>query len=139
MYATPIDSGAARPRLDGGRSTMKSSRVLLGISLFLTFCAAALAQDTGSITGTVTDPSRAAVSGAQVTVASPDHGIDRQTVTNSSGEYNQSGLPGGAYDITVTAGGFKKYQAKGVKLDVAQKARVDVSLQVGAASTEVVV
>ena len=118
---------------------MRSSRVLLGISLVLMLCAAVLAQDTGSITGTVTDPTGAAVAGAQVTVASPDHGIDRHSVTNSSGEYNQSGLPGGSYDIAVTAGGFKKYQVKGVKLDVAQKARVDVALQVGAATTEVVV
>ena len=123
----------------GVRFTMKSSRVLLAISLVLMFCAVGWAQDTGSITGTVTDPTGAAVAGAQVTVASPDHGIDRHTVTNASGEYNQSGLPGGTYDIAVTAGGFKKYQAKGVKLDVAQKARVDVALQVGAASTEVVV
>src|ERR1700756_1144348 len=122
-----------------GAFTMRSSRVLLGISLVLMLCAAVLAQDTGSITGTVTDPTGAAVAGAQVTVASPDHGIDRHSVTNSSGEYNQSGLPGGSYDIAVTAGGFKKYQVKGVKLDVAQKARVDVALQVGAATTEVVV
>ena len=39
----------------------------------------------------------------------------------------------------MTATGFKKYQAKGVKLDVAEKARVDVTLQVGAATTEVIV
>jgi hypothetical protein len=72
-------------------------------------------------------------------VSSLDHGINRQTVTNSSGDYNQSALPGGTYDIAVTASGFKKYQAKGVKLDVAEKARVDVALQVGATTTEVVV
>jgi len=72
-------------------------------------------------------------------ISSLDHGINRQTVTNSSGEYNQSALPGGTYDIIVTASGFKKYQAKGVKLDVAEKARVDLALQVGAATTEVIV
>src|SRR3954447_20042305 len=59
--------------------------------------------------------------------------------TNSSGDYNQSGLNQGVYDIIVTANGFKKYQARAVKLDVAEKARVDVTLQVGAATTEVVV
>src|SRR6202040_3761188 len=52
---------------------------------------------------------------------------------------NESALPGGAYDVIVTATGFKKYQAKGVKLDVAQKARVDIPLEVGAATTEVTV
>ena len=118
---------------------MKFQRVLLRALLVVTFCGAAWAQDTGSITGTVKDPTGAAVPGAAVEVSSSDHGIDRQTVTNSSGDYNESGLPGGTYDVKVTATGFKKYQAKGVKLDVAQKARVDIPLEVGASTTEVTV
>jgi hypothetical protein len=119
---------------------MKSHRAMLPIMLLvLTFCAAGWAQDTGSITGTVKDPSGAAVANAAVVVASPDHGIDRHTATNSSGDFSEAALPGGTYNILVSAPGFKKYQAKGVVLDVAQKARVDVSLEVGAISTEVVV
>jgi len=117
---------------------MKSFRLLFGISVFLLFCAAAFAQ-TGSITGTVKDPSGAAIAGAKVIVTSPEHGITREMDTNSTGDYNQSGLPQGSYDIIVTAAGFKKYQAKAVKLDVAEKARVDVTLEVGAITTEVVV
>jgi carboxypeptidase family protein len=118
---------------------MKSSRVLSGITFVLMLCASAWAQTTGSITGTVKDPSGAAVAGATVVVASPERGINREMATNSTGDYNQSGLPAGQYDVTVTATGFKKYQAKRVKLDVAEKARVDVTLEVGAASTEVIV
>jgi hypothetical protein len=119
---------------------MKFQRVLLRIGLLVVpFCAAAWGQDTGSITGTVKDPSGASIAGAAVEVSSSDHGITRQTVTNSSGDYNESGLPGGTYDVIVTAAGFKKYQAKGVKLDVAEKARVDVAMQVGTSSTEIVV
>ena len=114
------------------------SRLGLGILIVLTFCVAGWAQ-TGSITGTVKDPSGAAVQGATVVVSSPDKGINREMQTNSTGDYNQSGLTPGVYDITVTAPGFKKYQAKAMKLDVAEKARVDVNLQVGAATTEVVV
>jgi hypothetical protein len=117
---------------------MKFNRVMLAIvPLVLTFCAAA--QDTGSITGTIKDPSGAAIANAAVVVNSPEHGIDRSTTTNSSGDYNASALPGGTYNIFVTAAGFKKYQAKGVVLDVAQKARVDVTLEVGATTTEIVV
>jgi hypothetical protein len=113
-------------------------RLALGILIVLTFCMAGWAQ-TGSITGTVKDPSGAAIQGATVVVSSPDKGINREMQTNSSGDYNQSGLTPGVYDIIVTAAGFKKFQAKAVKLDVAEKARVDVNLQVGAATTEVVV
>src|SRR5580692_2600616 len=119
---------------------MKSHRVLLGVAmLVITFCGTALAQNTGSITGTVKDPSGAAVPGANVAIVNSEHGITRQTVTNSDGEYNESALPQGKYDVIVTAAGFKKFQAKGVVLDVAEKARVDVPLQVGATTTEVVV
>jgi len=117
---------------------MKSSRVLLGMLFVLMMCAAGWAQ-TGSITGTVKDPSGAAIAGAKVVVTSPERGINREMDTNSSGDYNQSALPQGSYDVIVTAPGFKKYEAKGVVLDVAQKARVDVTLQVGAATTEVLV
>ena len=94
---------------------------------------------TGSITGTVKDPSGAAIAGATVVVTSPERGITREMQTNSTGDYNQSGLSEGNYDVIVTATGFKKFQAKAVKLDVSEKARVDVTLQVGAATTEVVV
>jgi len=97
------------------------------------------AQDSASVTGTVSDPTGASVANAQVTVSAADRGINRETATNSDGEYSVAALPPGSYDIAVTAQGFKKYQAKGVILRVAQKARADVSLQVGAANTEVTV
>src|SRR5258708_990976 len=135
-----MKTSAALPPQKGRSLTMKFHRVTLPIVLLvLTFCVAAWAQDTGSITGTVTDPSGAAVVNAAVVVGSPDHGIARHTVPTPAGEYNASALPGGTSNVLVTATGFKKYQAKGVVLDVAQKARVDVALQVGAATTEVVV
>ena len=118
---------------------MKSHRVLLQVVLLVvTFCGAAWAQN-GSITGTVKDPSGAAISGATVVIASPERGITRQTTTNSAGDYNEASLPPGTYDVSVSATGFKKYQAKAVKLDVAEKARIDVSLEVGSISTEVIV
>src|SRR5580658_6151352 len=119
---------------------MKSSReVLWSVLVVLVACVAAWAQTNGSITGTVKDSSGAAIAGAAVTVTSPDRGINRQMVTNSTGEYNESALPSGKYNVIVSAAGFKKYEAKGVTLDVAEKARVDVTLEVGAANTEVIV
>jgi hypothetical protein len=114
---------------------MKSRVLWLGV--FLSLSLAALAQDTASITGNVTDPSGAALAGAQVTLSSPERGINRSSQTNESGGYLFGAVPGGSYDLTVTAPGFKKYQAKSVKLEVGQKARADVALQVGAENTTV--
>src|SRR6266480_4079662 len=119
---------------------MKSRLASLSIALFILVVSASLfAQDTASITGTVTDPSGAAVKGAQVRVSSPDRGIDHTVPTNDSGDYLVAGLPPGPVDVAVAAQGFKKFEAKGVILRVGQKARTDITLQVGATSTEVTV
>jgi hypothetical protein len=117
-------------------------RLLCGIAVWALVLTAASVhgQDTASLTGTVRDSSGAVVAGAQVVVTNTEHGINRSTVANSDGEYSIAALPApSTYNITVTAQGFKKFVAKGVVLDVARKARVDVALQVGATSTEVTV
>jgi hypothetical protein len=119
---------------------MKSNRRLLTITLFvLTFCAVIHAQDTASLTGTVTDPSGAAVPNVQVVVSNPEHGIKRTGASNGSGDFLFASLPIGSYDLSVSAQGFKKYEARGIILRVADKARVNVTLEVGSISTEVVV
>src|SRR5438876_10663321 len=98
---------------------------------------ASLAQDTGYISGTVTDKSGAAVVGAEVVITNTAGSLTRTTTTNADGAYVVPGLPGATYNISVTAKGFQKYSATKVVLDVAQKIRVDVQLTVGAV-TEVV-
>jgi hypothetical protein len=126
----------------GDKPTMKSFRVRPRIAVLvfsLIFATTAWAQDTASITGTVTDSSGAAIPKAQVEVRNTEHGIARTAVSNESGDFLFAALPIGSYNITVTSTGFKKYEAKGVKLDIAQKARVNVSLQIGEITTEVVV
>ena len=99
----------------------------------------AKAQDTGYISGTVTDKTGAAVAGADVVISSTNGSSTHPTTTNGDGAYVAAGLPGGSYNIVVTAKGFQKYTAKGVVLDVAQKIRVDIQLNVGAVTEEVVV
>src|SRR6201997_213540 len=118
---------------------MKSRLMLLFtlLSTSILFSAAAQAQDTASLTGSVKDPSGAAVANADVTVASPARGINRTTTTNSDGEDSVPALPPGSYDVSIAAPGFKKYEARGVILRVAQKSRNDVTLQVGAATTSI--
>lgn len=116
--------------------------------LLLPFCAALLflllplatrAQDTGYIAGTVTDNSGAAVAGAKVVISTVSGNLNRETQTNGDGAYTVAGLPGGTYNLTVTAPGFQKFLAQHVVLDVAQKSRVDVQLTVGVVTQEIIV
>jgi len=117
------------------------SRLFRWATLMFVVClgAVALAQDTASITGTVTDPTGAAIPGAQVSVTNSALGINRTASSNASGDYLVAALPIGSYNLTVTAAGFKKFDASGIILRVAQKARVDVSMQVGGGKEEVTV
>ena len=105
--------------------------------LILAASVAAFAQDTGTFTGTVHDSTGAVVSGAEVTITNTSIGVSRTETSNADGDWLAAGLPIGSYDLSVTAKGFKKYEAKGVVLRVAQKARVDVNLEVGSITTEV--
>jgi Carboxypeptidase regulatory-like domain len=105
----------------------------------LTFSLSLLAQDTGQLTGTVHDSSGAAIANAQVVVSNSSQGINRPTTSNASGDWLVSGLPVGSYDLSITAPGFKKYQARGIVLRIGQKLRADAVLQVGAATTEITV
>ena len=135
--------GYSHPRRIGGSpfyiSNCTALRILFCAILVLCLPFLASAQDTGSIGGTVSDKSGAAVAGAEVTITSTAGSLTRSTVTNSDGAYVAAGLPGASYDLSVSAKGFQKYTAHGVVLDVAQKIRVDVQLTVGSVSEEVVV
>jgi len=95
------------------------------------------AQDTGYISGTVTDKSGAAVVGAEVVLTNVGGSLTRTTTTNADGLYVIAGLPGATYNLVITAKGFQKFSANRIVLNVAEKSRVDVQLTVGAV-TEVV-
>jgi Carboxypeptidase regulatory-like domain len=119
---------------------MKSRLLSIAAAVFMfSLPIVTLAQDTAQITGTVTDPSGAAIPNAQVKVSNDLQGFTRTAPTNASGDYLFAAIPVGTYDVTVTAQGFKKYLAKGVTLRVGQKARVDVAMEVGTTNTEVTV
>jgi Carboxypeptidase regulatory-like domain/TonB-dependent Receptor Plug Domain len=97
------------------------------------------AQDTASLTGTVRDKSGAVVPKAEVVIGNSANGFTRNLVTNSDGDYLASALAPGSYNLAIVAQGFRKYQARDVVLRVAQTARIDVTLQVGDANSEITV
>ncbi|MGA8199370.1 MAG: carboxypeptidase-like regulatory domain-containing protein, partial [Candidatus Sulfotelmatobacter sp.] len=81
---------------------MKSNRVLVRILLLIVALgASAWAQDTASLTGTVTDASGAAVPKAQVVVKNSERGINRTGASNDTGDFLFSSLPIGSYDLIV--------------------------------------
>jgi hypothetical protein len=126
-------------RLSSKLSRFPSLFAGLALLALLLLPALASAQTNGLISGTVTDKSSAAVVGAKVVIANVGGNLTRTTETNGDGVYVASALPSGSYNVTVTAKGFQKFEAKGIVLEVAQKARLDIALTVGAITEEVLV
>jgi hypothetical protein len=109
------------------------------ISLLLLCAPLLFAQTTGSITGTVRDNTGAVVSMADVTLTDTATGTALKTTTNADGEYLFAAEPAGTYDLAVSAVGFNTYDAKGIVLRLAQRARTDATLSVGQVRTTVTV
>jgi hypothetical protein len=98
---------------------------------------AAAQQITGSIRGTVLDPSGASVQAAAVTAKQIETGLTRAAVTDRQGAYVLVELPIGHYLIEVHAQGFQSYLQQGISLDVNETATVSVHLKVGSATQQV--
>src|SRR5450432_211464 len=112
--------------------------VLLGMFLSLFPSTNAWAQQiTGSIRGTVADPTGAAVQGATVSAKQAETGLTRTAVTDHSGAYDVLELPVGHYRLQVEAKGFQTYIQQGITLDVNEKASVPVRLAVGSATQRI--
>src|SRR6201993_4178653 len=116
--------------------------VLFYAALILTAVAAipASAQTfRGTILGTVTDTSGAAILHASVTARNMDTGVDRSTDTNGDGGYLIPELPIGTYRVTISLSGFQSVVTNGVVVDVAAQKRVDAVLKPGQVNQQVVV
>jgi carboxypeptidase family protein len=92
---------------------------------------AAAQSATAQVTGKVTDPSGAVVTGAEVVLRNSETGLTHKTTTNNDGYYLFTLVPIGTYDLVVTQKGFERYQQKGITLAINQNAKVDVPLHVG--------
>lgn len=92
---------------------------------------------TASITGTVTDPSGAAVAGATVTATSQERGLTYTASTNDSGLYRIAQLPVGTYSLKVERSGFAVSSHPPFVLTLNQVARIDTTMKVGQATETV--
>ncbi len=99
--------------------------------VFLLCSVLAFGQATGSIVGTVSDPTGAVVPGATVTATDVGTGVSRSTTTNQQGAYSMSAMPPAQYKVTVTAPSFQTFSRTGLTLLANQSATVNAQLSVG--------
>ena len=109
------------------------SLAFLLLCLCSIFASATFAQTfRGSIQGTVTDTSGAAVAGARVKVVNPGTGLSRTISTNDQGAYVASELPLGSYNLIIEKNGFRTTTLTGVPVNVGAPSRADAKLITGA-------
>src|SRR3989454_3672791 len=115
---------------------------LVCLAFLLILCttpASAQTASSGSLSGLVSDPTGAAVSGADVTLTDVATKSSQTATTNEAGRYHFASVPVGAYDITISKSGFKVHKAAAQRVSVGNQLTLDVALEVGALSETVVV
>jgi len=120
------------------RIVVRSFVVLVTQLALLALVASAQLGNSGSIEGTVKDPSGAAVVNATVEISYPVTGYKRTTTTSGDGSFRFTNVPFNPYHLTVTADGFAMY-TQDVEVRSTVPARADLSLKVGTAVTSVTV
>src|SRR5947207_734659 len=111
--------------------TKRLALFLISMLILMTFSVSAFAQgEKGTISGTVTDSSKAVVTGAQVTATSVDTSAARTATTDNLGNYIISSLAPGTYDVKVSKTGFGNYQQK-FAVSPGIRTSVDVTLKAG--------
>ncbi len=94
-------------------------------------------QSLGVITGTVTDPTKAAVPGAAVTAVNNQTAASRSGVSNGQGSYSFQALPIGTYSLTISALGFGSQQIPSILVQADRTSTLNITLSAGSVSTSV--
>jgi hypothetical protein len=123
-----VKSASMSMKMSGLRAFLFGGAIAL-----LLLCGSATKAQTfrGTILGTVTDSSGAAVSGATVTVKNIETGLLRTAATGDDGSYSVPELPIGNYSVTVEMNGFKSGVVSGIHVEISSERRADVTLQPG--------
>lgn len=107
------------------------------IALLLSACPLMYGQDSGAITGRITDPTGAVVPNAAVTVTQTDINYETKTLTNGDGLYRVLSLRPGPYRVSIAAPGFSNLVREGISLRTDETMNLDLVLKVGAANESV--
>jgi hypothetical protein len=113
-------------------------RVLRFSYIAVLVCSPAVAQlDRGTITSTVTDPSGAAIPGVHVLVRNAATGLKLTSSTNQVGQYTQTGLPVGDYEVRFVAPGFKGLALSKITVQATDVVRIDGRMELGSVGDSV--
>ena len=107
------------------------SRVLTLWVVILSAVGGLWGQTTGTIRGTVKDPSGAVIPGARVKAVLAEASVHRTTQTTEEGDYVFPALPVGRYTVVVQADGFREFQQLDVEVQIGRVAIVNADLQLG--------
>lgn len=115
-------------------------KVFFFLGLFFTLVSVSLAQTSkGFIVGNVTDPTGAAVTGAEIRATNAETGTSRTTVSQDDGSYRLDAVDPGPYTVEVTATGFRTVRRENVVVAAAQTVEVALPLEIGARAEEVTI
>jgi hypothetical protein len=116
-------------------------KMLMVIAVMILCWGSAFGQvsSTAPISGTITDPNGAVISGASILVKSSATGLELKATSASNGTFTIPAVATGVYTVTIEAQGFKKTVVQDVKVDTATPATVNATLEIGAATESVVI
>jgi hypothetical protein len=113
------------------KSASHTTRLLFALSLvWVSTCGWSQTQ-LGTVFGTITDPTGAVITGAQVTVSSVSTGLKRSALTDMRGQYYVAGLPTGKYSVRIDKEGFQTEIREGIVISAAGAVAINLTLQVG--------
>ena len=120
-----------------GRNSALSLVAAIWAIAFL-FAGQSRAQVAGAtLSGTITDPSGAAIPTAEVSVTNKETGVNRAVVTDTAGFYSIPNLLPGTYDVTVAARGFSTAKESGIQLTVGAGQTLNIPMRLGEANQTV--
>jgi hypothetical protein len=120
-------------------ATASAARSVLLLALLACLATISWAAATGSMSGTIKDPSGSVIPGASLVLANLDLTTQYKASTDEQGLYSFPSLPVGRYELTIEAAGFKTVRKTGLVIDTDAALKVDATLEIGQQSETVTV
>ena len=115
-------------------------KFFLTLTLLVWLANPSFSQDpTGTLEGSITDPSAAAIPAASVTVRNSQTGFQAKQTAGHKGEFHFSYLPVGTYSLHVTAKGFAAFDAPDLRIDVDRTINIPVRLAIATSTNQITV